>query len=235
MANNLPTVDPVQNTMPRIASALQDSPKPDLSYQDDRSLPEAIPNQPATVESAPGNAEPSVRPAYFDYEPKPLLHVDSKNYCYRTYLDRLGFNTWDNPIALEARLQFIRDLKAHVCVPETTYLRKDDNPAAFNALIFGFFGRYGDRYWGVERDHLAEKDPLKGFLYPRDALRENSRYDLSFLHSYMTCIAFNTIVTTQACQYAGRYLHLQGKMFEKQRRKWRAALRAFRSLLTFRN
>ncbi|MCJ1437563.1 hypothetical protein MMC27_006950 [Xylographa pallens] len=128
---------------------------------------------PATV--AATNEDSSVRLAYLDYEPKPFLHTDSKIYCYRTYLDKLGFNIWDDPVALEARLQFIRDLKAHVCVPETTYLRKDDNPAAFNALIFGFFGRYGDRYWGVGREHLAEKDPLKGFLYPRDALRENSR------------------------------------------------------------
>ncbi|MCJ1414318.1 hypothetical protein MMC32_000644 [Xylographa parallela] len=131
--------------------------------------------EPAPAKIAAANQNLSVRPAYLDYEPKPFLHTDSKNYCYRTYLDRLGFNIWDDPVALEARLQFIRDLKAHVCVPETTYLRKDDNPAAFNALIFGFFGRYGDRYWGMEREHLAEKDPLKGFLYPRDALRENSR------------------------------------------------------------
>ncbi|MCJ1380304.1 hypothetical protein MMC17_003407 [Xylographa soralifera] len=175
MANSLPTIDPVQNTMPRIVSTFQSSHKPDLSSQHERTLPEAISNQPTPARSAVANEEPSVRPAYLSYEPKPFLHTDSKNHCYRTYLDRLGFNTWDDPIALEARLQFIRDLKAHVCVPETTYLRKDDNPAAFNALIFGFVGKYGDRYWGMEREHLAEKDPLKGFLYPRDALRENSR------------------------------------------------------------
>ncbi|MCJ1394070.1 hypothetical protein MMC18_006948 [Xylographa bjoerkii] len=175
MADTLPVVDTEQNTMPRIIPAHQRTLRPDLPDLPDRILPEAISNQPAPARSTATNQDSSNRPTYLEYEPKPFLHADSKNYCYRTYLDRLGFNTWDDPIALEARLQFIRDLKSHVCVPETTYLRKEDNPPAFNALIFGFFEKYGDRYWGMERKHLAEKDPLKGFLYPRDALRENSR------------------------------------------------------------
>ena len=160
MVNTLSAADTVQNNMPRISPTVTSHHSPPLK-------------------STTMNQRLSSGSTYLEYSPKPSLHGDSKNYCYRTYLDRLGFDTWDDPVALETRLQFIRDLKAHVCVPETTYLRKEDNPAAFNALVFGFFEKHGDRYWGMERGHLAEKDPLKGFLYPRDALRENSRYDIS--------------------------------------------------------
>ncbi|MCJ1404676.1 hypothetical protein MMC11_007902 [Xylographa trunciseda] len=149
-------VDALQNTMSRM-------------------LPEVSPNQSALARSTATSQESSHPPAFLDYEPKPFLPEDLKNYCYRTYLDRLGFKKWDDPDANEVRLQFIRDLKAHVYVPETTYLCKEDNPPAFHALIFGFFEKYGERYWGREREHLAEKDPVKGFLYPRDALREDSR------------------------------------------------------------
>ena len=231
MATLSQAVDTRHSKISSRISAVQSSHKPDLPSRQDRRSAEMMSREPAPAKIAAANQNLSVRPAYLDYEPKPFLHTDSKNYCYRTYLDRLGFNIWDDPVALEARLQFIRDLKAHVCVPETTYLRKDDNPAAFNALIFGFFGRYGDRYWGMEREHLAETDPLKGFLYPRDALRENSRYELSFLHSYMTRNSSNTLVMTKACQCAGRYFHLQSKMLQEQRRKWTAALQTFPSLL----
>ncbi|MCJ1479059.1 hypothetical protein MMC13_007743 [Lambiella insularis] len=114
--------------------------------------------------------------AYLDYNPSPFDKADARRQNYKSYLDRLGFDHWDIEIALEARLQFIGDLRAHLCVPETVHLRKSDNPAAFHALINGFLLEHGTKYFGeTERDHLAEKDPQKGFLYPRDAQRENSR------------------------------------------------------------
>lgn len=116
------------------------------------------------------------RPAYLDYEPRTFIKGDTKHFTYRSCFDRLGFDHWDNETALEARLQFIRDLRAHLCVPETRCLRRKDNPAAFRALILGFLEKHGQMYFGkANRAHLAEKDPRKGFLYPRDAQRDGSR------------------------------------------------------------
>ena len=120
--------------------------------------------------------EPDERPAYLDYKPEPYLATDRNSQCYRTYLDKLGFKK--DEYSEDIRRTFVKDLRAHVCAPETMYMRREDNPAAFAALIKGFLQKHGHKYWGTNRTHLAVTDISKGFSYPRDADREGSRYDL---------------------------------------------------------
>ena len=116
------------------------------------------------------------RPAYLDYKPEPFVATDKNSQCYRTYLDKLGFKA--DEYTEDIRRNFVRELRAHVCAPETMYMRKEDNPAAFAALIRGFLEKHGQKYWGANRNHLEVTDISKGLLYPRDADREGSRYDL---------------------------------------------------------
>ena len=113
---------------------------------------------------------------YLHYAPTPHLASDRNKHVYRTYLDRLGFKPEDDPDATQVRPNFIKDLRSHVCVPETMLLRKEDNPPVFKALVQGFLAAYGPDYWGRQaRGHLVVSDPLKGFLHPRDSQRPNSR------------------------------------------------------------
>ena len=81
--------------------------------------------------------------------------------------------------ALNVRVQFVQDVKEYTQEPECLFLRKQDNGAAFDELIHGFLRKRGSYYWGTEnRDHLVEQDASKGYLYPRDAERPNSRWAL---------------------------------------------------------
>ena len=123
---------------------------------------------------------PNGQPEYLSYAPTPHLAADRTNQCYRAFLDRLGFKPEDDPDAKEVRLRFIKDVRAHICVPETMFLRKEDNPPAFEALVQGFLSAYGSKYWDSRfREHLVVSDPSKGFLHPRDSVRMNSRYVLA--------------------------------------------------------
>jgi len=129
---------------------------------------------------------PHKRPEYLDYAPTPHSATDRSSYCYRACLDRLGFKPEDEHDATEVRLQFIRDLRSHICVPETMLLRKEDNPAAFEALLHGFLTTYGPVYWGSNsRNHLVVSDPSKGFLHPRDSRRVNSRWGSPQTNKYL--------------------------------------------------
>lgn len=75
----------------------------------------------------------------------------------------------------------INHIKSHVDTSVHKYLRSIDNEAAFNVMVSEFFERHGADYWGpFDREHLAEPDVSKGFLYPRDAYREGSQYVLLF-------------------------------------------------------
>ncbi|KAL9120469.1 MAG: hypothetical protein Q9187_002979 [Circinaria calcarea] len=115
--------------------------------------------------------EPVPRAAYLDYCPMAPSH-EGKALNYRTCLDRLGMKE----DALDIRVQFVQEFKQHTQEPECTFLRKEDNGAAFDELIAGFLRKRGSYYWGTgNRDHLLEPDTSKGFLYPRDAERPNSR------------------------------------------------------------
>lgn len=118
------------------------------------------------------STESASRPAYFDYSPMAPPH-EGKGVCYRTCLDRLGMKQ----DAMNARIQFVQDVKEHTQEPECLFLRKEDNAPAFVELISGFLRKRGSYYWGTgNRDHLMEQDISKGFLYPRDAERPNSRW-----------------------------------------------------------
>lgn len=98
---------------------------------------------------------------------------------YTNFLDELGFEAENEAAAgnpVNTRLAFISDLRDHVDSSYSKYLRKRDNEKAFEKMIEDFLSKHGAIYWGPsQRDHLTEKNPLKGFLYPRDAERKDSR------------------------------------------------------------
>ena len=98
---------------------------------------------------------------------------------YTNFLDNLGFERTDPAIQAQAyqyRNEFIADVKHHVSLSNLRCLCRDDDVLAFEKMISDFLSKYGSKYWGPsKRDHLAEKDSSKGFLYPRDAERKGSR------------------------------------------------------------
>ena len=89
---------------------------------------------------------------------------------YRHCLYKLGFKPEEVELGVENRL--IKDLRACLEGTEYFYLRECDNPAAFKTLVLEFLEETGPRYWGhSKRQLLEEKEPSKGYLYPRDIQR----------------------------------------------------------------
>lgn len=96
---------------------------------------------------------------------------------YRHCLERLGFKPEEVELGVNNIL--IKDLRAYLQGTEYFYLRECDNPAAFKILVLEFLEEFGPRYWGrSNRQRLAEKEPTKGFLYPRDIQRGKTAYYL---------------------------------------------------------
>lgn len=107
--------------------------------------------------------------AHHDYQPKRTTPNDS----YNAFLDELGFGSG----ADRERIEFISDLTKHVDYSTFRYVRQSKNPIEFKKMVLDFLTKHGAKYWSLtERNNLAEKDPNKGFLCPRDATRANSRY-----------------------------------------------------------
>lgn len=115
----------------------------------------------------------NIEPAYMTYAPG--LGSTCTGKSYSTYFTQLGFSS--PAVALAVRDELIRDVRAHVDTSNYKYLRKEDNRNAFKTMVSEFLNEYGTTYWGISRrDHLVCQDVRKGFLCPRDAQREGSRY-----------------------------------------------------------
>ena len=57
------------------------------------------------------------------------------------------------------------------------FLNKASTEDTSKVTVSAFLAKYGPTYWGIDkRDHLQEPDISKGFLCPRDAQREDSRW-----------------------------------------------------------
>lgn len=109
--------------------------------------------------------------AYLHYSPLPPDPTLFGN--YRGCLYKLGFKQEEAERGVNHEL--IKDLKAYLEGTAYFYLRKCDNPAAFKTLVLEFLEKHGPRYWGhSQRQHLEEKEPCKGYVYPRDAQRGES-------------------------------------------------------------
>ncbi len=107
--------------------------------------------------------------AYLHYSPLPL----NQSASYRNFLCKLGFK--QEEVELGANHELIKDLRTYLEGTEYFYLRKCDNPAAFKTLVFEFLEEHGPKYWDhSKRQHLEEKEPSKGYLYPRDVKRDES-------------------------------------------------------------
>ena len=106
--------------------------------------------------------------AYLHYLPLPPYPIQLCN--YKVCLYKLGFKQEEAEMGVNHEL--VLDLKAFLEGTAYFYLRQCDNPAAFKTLMLEFLKERGSRYWGQsQRQHLEEKDPYKGFLYPRDVQR----------------------------------------------------------------
>jgi hypothetical protein len=128
--------------------------------------PEQTPNQSSGDQASMAKSYESYAPGTYQ----------SSSPSTKTFLDKLGFKPKSVKAAADARHRFEKDIRAYVCTPIWQYLRKEDNAPAFSALINGFLEKHGTYYWGMEnRDHLAEPDPSKGYLCPRDYRREDSQ------------------------------------------------------------
>lgn len=68
------------------------------------------------------------------------------------------------------------DMNIFVRSTHHIFLNKASTKDLLKVAVLEFLAQYGPKYWGVDkRDHLCEPDILRGFLYPRDAQREDSR------------------------------------------------------------
>ena len=109
--------------------------------------------------------------AYLYYSPRPPNPTPFGNYTECLY--KLGFK--QEEAEMGANHELIKDLKAYLEGTAYFYLRKYDNPAAFETLVLEFLEKHGPRYWGhSQRQRLEEKEPCKGYLYPRDVQRGES-------------------------------------------------------------
>lgn len=96
-------------------------------------------------------------------------------YNYDHCLDLLGFGIGED--AYYMRTTFIENLGNYVKSFGFEHIRKTGNKQAYEMMIKRFLSEHGTTYWGSsKRVHLVEKDPSKGFLYPRDTERKNSKY-----------------------------------------------------------
>ena len=107
---------------------------------------------------------------YLDYAP---TNTGAPN-CYTSCFERLGFKI--TATTFLKREMLLDHLKAHVDNSNYIVLRSTDNEAAFMVMVSEFIVEHGEDYWGrIGREHLAEPDIFKGFLYPRDANLKGSR------------------------------------------------------------
>ena len=108
--------------------------------------------------------------AHQEYVPSYNGPANSFTACLR----KLGFkNDYSSELK---RWNFVAAMKKHVDNSDHKFLKPADNEAAFSTMVNEFLVEHGRYYWGVhDRDHLEIEDISKGYLYPRDAHRPNSR------------------------------------------------------------
>jgi hypothetical protein len=116
--------------------------------------------------------------AFLNYDPKLYNpYNDKRNESCDTYLDMLGIKNVHvrDPPMKKIRDEIQQDIGAFLWCPLMQYLRSKDNESAFKVLVQAFLEEFGPVWWGeASRVHLVEEDPSEGFLYPRDAEREDS-------------------------------------------------------------
>ena len=81
------------------------------------------------------------------------------------------------------------DMNLYVKSKHDMFLDKASTEDALKVAVSEFLAEYGPKYWGVDkRDHLQEPDIYKGFLCPRDAQREDSRWSSTTSFPIMTLL-----------------------------------------------
>lgn len=118
-----------------------------------------------------GQTQDHLELAYLTYAPNYTGQPSS----YTSRFEQLGFKI-DSTTKVK-RDHCLDAVKGHVNSSHYKFLRSTDNAAAFNTMVTEFLEEHGGTYWGhSDRGHLEEPELSKGFLFPRDAGRPNSRY-----------------------------------------------------------
>ena len=93
-----------------------------------------------------------------------------------TYFDLLGFKPAGR-VFPDMRDRLAPDTNFYLRSTHGMLLIKASTEDTLKVTVSAFLERYGPTYWGIDnRDHLQEPDISKGFLCPRDAQREDSRW-----------------------------------------------------------
>ena len=108
---------------------------------------------------------------YLHYTPSPVKGcIKSFAHAFR----KIGFLI--DAASEEKRDLFAYAMRVHVNLSKLKFQRWMDNEVAFGTMVSNFLASEGEKFWGLsDRSHLEEKDATKGFLCPRDAIRQNSR------------------------------------------------------------
>ena len=118
----------------------------------------------------------------------PMSSTSSASFTQENYFDLLGFKPAGSGFP-DMRDRLASD--TNLCLRSThdTFLNKVLTKDTLKVAVSAFLEKYGRIYWGIDnRDHLQEPDISKGFLYPRDAQREDSRWLFTTSFPIMTLL-----------------------------------------------
>ena len=114
-------------------------------------------------------------PEYLFYSPMSLTPKPNASFNEGNYFDLLGFNPAGGDSDMRDRLA--TDMRLYLRSMHDMSLNKASTEDTSKVAVSEFLAKHGPTYWGVDkRDHLQEPNISKGFLCPRDAQRENSRW-----------------------------------------------------------
>jgi hypothetical protein len=106
---------------------------------------------------------------YLNYTPTSSADFPS----YTDYIEQLDFKTETHP---KVHTALMDQVKGHVDFSCHKYLRQFDNKPAFKTMVTEFLTEHGQTFWDqTQRSHLKQLDISKGFWYPRDTERNDSR------------------------------------------------------------
>ena len=111
---------------------------------------------------------------YLSYSP--ISSTSSLYFKQENFFDLLGFKP-AGKVFPDMRDRLASDTNLYLKSMHDMFRNKASIEDTLKVVVSAFLEKYGRTYWGIDnRDHLQEPDISKGFLCPRDAQREDSRW-----------------------------------------------------------